>query len=590
MNPQKRRRKAEALVGSGRACHDRGDLAAAEQLYRQAIELFPGHVDGNYFLGTLLAETGRLADGITTLRRAEQLSPDSPLIKLNLATALQLAGESQAALDYFRAAEALGLQSHELLNNLGILCCRLGKYLEAQAYLRRLVDEAPDFAPGLLAFARLHQHLGDIQTARDYAQRAFERSGGNPRFGSALLMISMYDATLSAADRLAAHRQVAARFPAKPAALRRPRRAPPWRVGFVSPDLGEHSVSFFLTPLIEAIDCRRVQCFFYSNKARQDAVSARLKAHADGWREIAAASDEQVCQAIAADGVDVLVDLAGHTADNRLGVVARRAAPVQASFIGYPGTTGLATIDYILSDATLDPPGEESAYSEAIYRLPFFCCYRPPEVTPAVSPMPCRDGRPPNFGVFHGGAKLTPDNLTLWGRLLHACPRSTLMVMCKGATDPLLQQRLRVVLEGCGVSAERLRFREFAGFSEYLDALSAVDICLDALPWNGHTVTCHALWMGVPTLTLVGDRRAGRMGADLMAALGLGEFVTRDANEFVAAGIALVEDPGRLADLRAGLRQRLMASVITDASAHASAFADFVDFAVTTSLASGDFA
>jgi predicted O-linked N-acetylglucosamine transferase (SPINDLY family) len=295
-------------------------------------------------------------------------------------------------------------------------------------------------------------------------------------------------------------------------------------------------------------------------------VSERLQGLATHWRRIEGLGDAQLAELIRADGIDVLIDLAGHTADNRLAALALRPAPVQVSFLGYPNTTGSPAIGYYITDAYLDPPGEADArYTERLVRLPLFCCYRPP-AAPDPAPPPVTGNGYVTFGSFSSLAKLNERVVALWARVLRALPTARLLLQSAALADEQTGTAWRARFAAHDVSGDRLELAGHLPLDDYLRAHGRVDIALDPFPWSGHTTTCHALWMGVPAVTLAASTHAARMTADILRVIGLEELVAATEDEYVALAVALASDRTRLAQLRRDLRRRMSHSPLCDAA------------------------
>ncbi len=340
------------------------------------------------------------------------------------------------------------------------------------------------------------------------------------------------------------------------------------RVGYVSPDFRAHSVAFFIEPVLEHHDRDRFEVFCYYNNTLADAVTERLRRHADGWRIIAGKSDAEVARQIRADRIDILVDLAGHTAMSRALVLARKPAPVQVTWLGYPNTTGLSAVDYRITDEFADPPGtSEHLHAERLVRLPgSFSCYRPPDDAPDVAGLPAGMTGCITFGSFNAPAKISARSIGLFAEVLRAVPGSRLMLknnaLHEAATrETMIQAFLRV-----GVAPDRLMLLgRDPSHGHHLAHYNDVDIALDTVPYNGATTTCDALWMGVPVVTLAGTTHVGRVGVSLMSNLGLTDLIAHTPLEYSAIAARLAEDLQALAALRAGLRPRMSTSVLTDA-------------------------
>jgi predicted O-linked N-acetylglucosamine transferase (SPINDLY family) len=339
------------------------------------------------------------------------------------------------------------------------------------------------------------------------------------------------------------------------------------RIGYVSPDFREHSVAFFLAGLLEHHDPFVTEVFCYSDSTTRDAVTVRLEGLATHWRKIINLSDSRVADLIRRDGIDILVDLAGHTANNRLLVFARNPAPVQVTWLGYPNTSGLDTIDYRITDTFADPLGStEHLHSERLIRLPLSAwCYRPLEDSPPVNASPVHETGHITFGCFNAMPKINRSLLELWSRILLAVQDSRLLLKNSALGGLPMQEQLRKQFQEMGIGPDRV---EMAGrvpdLCGHLATYGRVDIALDTFPYHGTTTTCEALWMGVPVVTLLGRTHVARVGVSLLSNLGHPEWLAPSPHEYVNLAVDLAQDPSRLAALRSTLRKRMEASPLTD--------------------------
>lgn len=481
--------------------------------------------------------------------------------------------------------------------------------------LRRGLAVFPDLAAGLNALARLLQNGAEGPAAARWFRRAHLLRPEDAALRGNWLLQLAYDPDLAPALLLARHRRAMA--PLAPGEERRddteeeigdesgiresgiresgagPRR--PLRVGFVSADLARHPVGFFLAPVLENRDPRALETVCYSGRAAAaaDAWTRRLRAACDLWVETAGLDDAALEARIRADRIDLLVDLSGHTAGNRLAVFARRPAPVQASWMGYPGTTGLPQIDWLIADAAQIPPGSESGYAERILRLaPGYVCYAPPQDAPDVGPLPARrEGRGGaagpgelafgfTFGSLNNIAKLNPAVFRLWARVLDAVPGARLLLAWQSLGDPEVARRVRAMAAAGGIRSERLALRPGAAPADFLAHYAEIDIALDPFPYSGGLTTLEALWMGVPVLTWSGPGPgpesgsgfAGRHAASHLAQAGLADWIAPTQEAYVARAARAAADPDALDRLRAGLRDRLRASALLDGAAFARRF------------------
>ncbi len=337
------------------------------------------------------------------------------------------------------------------------------------------------------------------------------------------------------------------------------------RIGYISPDFRSHSEAFFSVPLFAAHDHKAFEIVCYSDVLRPDPITARLRSHADAWRNIARLDHEQVAQRIRRDGIDILVDLTMHMARNRLLVFARKPAPVQACWLAYPGTTGLSTIDYRITDPYLDPPGlYDGCYAEESVRLSdTFWCYDPLDNEPAVNALPAAERGYVSFGCLNNFCKVNPFVIKTWARVLNAVDRSRLTVLAGEGTH---RRHTLEILAKEGIGRERVTFVPHQPRQQYLQCYHDIDIGLDTVPYNGHTTSLDSFWMGVPVVTLVGQTVVGRAGLCQLMNLGLPELIATSPEQYVQIAADLARDIPRLSNLRATLRQRLQSSPLTDAS------------------------
>ncbi len=368
------------------------------------------------------------------------------------------------------------------------------------------------------------------------------------------------------------HKQIR-RVLSVPTAYANPRETPRrLKVGYVSPDLCQHSVAYFVEPLLRAHNRQAVEVYCYADVTRPDPVTARLKGYADHWLTTVGQLDGDLAERIRVDGIDILVDLAGYTSGNRLGVFARKPAPIQVTWLGYPNTTGLDTIDYRIVDAVTDPIGEADAWaSETLLRLEGgFLCYSPMGDWPPPTFPPCLASDRITFGSFNNPAKLSDSTLDMWAKLLDRLPRAGLLLKGKPFGDETTRALFQSRLAERGVDLARVELAPWQSIEVmHLELYGRVAVALDSFPYNGATTTCEALWMGVPVVTLLGNRHAGRVGASLLTQIGLTDWIARSAEEYLDIATMLAEDPAKLKDLRQALRPRLLRSPLCDAHAFA---------------------
>lgn len=420
-----------------------------------------------------------------------------------------------------------------------------------------------------------HQMRGNADAAALCFDQAERLAPADPLIASQRLLCLNY-LDLSGERLLAEHRRFDERFgrqdgrlPAAAPHANRPDPEKRLRIGYLSVEFREHLGAYFLTPLFEAADRDRFEIVCYSilPDTHADAHTARFKAQADGWRTVGHLDDEALAAQIRADGIDILVDLAGHSGLNRLPMLARRPAPVQVTWLGYPNGTGMDSVGYRIVDPISDPVGPTDTHAvEMLVRLPApFLCFRPPASAPPVVPLPAGASGTVTFGSFNKLSKITDGTVALWAEVLRRVPDSRLLLKDRPLSDPGTAAAMRARFAAAGIDPARL---DLVGFIKdaagHLAAYNRIDIALDPHPYNGTITTCDTLWMGAPLVTLAGSRHAARVGASLMAAVGLPELVAGTPGQYAAIAAGLAGDLTRLMRLRMGMRERLRASALCD--------------------------
>lgn len=548
--------------------HQAGRLAEAEQGYRRILEQEPEHADSLHLLGVIALQAGLSEPALALVRRAVDLRPDGAIYRNSLGQVLERLARPEEASRAYQAAIALDPNYAEPLNNLGRLLERQDRLAEAEAHYRAAIDLDPGYAEPHANIGNVLKDRGELDAAVAAYRRAIALRPDLSLLHSNLLLSLHYQPGSSPADLAREHRRWAERHVAPIAAERRGHGNRPdperkLRIGYVSPDFREHPVARFVLPLFGAHDRRRVEVWAYSDARRHDAVTARIRARADRWRDVATLGDAQLADAVRDDGIDILVDLAAHSGGNRLPVFARKPAPVQLTYLAYCSTTGVDAIDYRLTDRFLDPPGEDLRhYTERSIRLPHcYWCYAAPELPPERLPPSDRLPGPPTFGSLNNFAKVTDVTLGLWMRLLRSTPEARLLLHAPGEPH---RERVREALRRAGLAATRVRFVGRQPFEQYLQTFREVDVALDPYPFCGGTTTCDALWMGVPLVSLLGPTAVSRAGSSLLSNVGLGHLVARSEEQYVDLAAALIRDADGLAALRRELRERLESSPLMD--------------------------
>jgi predicted O-linked N-acetylglucosamine transferase (SPINDLY family) len=594
---------AEAHNNLGNVLNLQGKLEEATACYQRALELKPGYAEAHNNLGNVFKGQGKFEEAAACFQKALEWNPGSPEAHNNLGNVFMDQGKPGDAAACYQQALRLRPDYAEAHNNLGNVFQDQGELDKAAACYERALQLKPDYALaqynlGLVshdrgnldeavacyrqalkldpAYAEAHNNLGNAlkdQGILDEAvasfRRAIELKPDDPTAHSNLLYTLLFFPGYDARAIFEEHRLWNRRFAEPLARLIEPHRNDRTshrrlRIGYVSPDFRDHAQSFFMAPLLAAHDHERFEIFCYADVARPDEITARLRSLAGVWRDIAGLSDDQVAGLVRQDRIDILVDLTMHMARNRLLVFARKPAPVQVSWLAYPGTTGLSTIDYRLTDPYIDPPGlHDRDYSEESIRLAdTFWCYDPLAGEPAVSALPAMENGSITFGCLNNFCKVNDSVLKRWTQVLKGAPGSRLLLL---APEGSVRQRTLDLLEREGVERDRVALVDRQPRPQYLEIYQRIDIGLDTFPYNGHTTSLDAFWMGVPVVTLMGPTPVARAGLSLLTNLGLSELVATTPEQFVSIAFALAGDVPRLCELRATLRDRLRASLLMDA-------------------------
>ncbi len=542
------------------ALHREGRIEEAVAAYREADALCPDIAELKHALAALLQATGRTDACIAVLARAVELKPGSLHLRQAHAGVLLQAMRHTEAAGAYREALTLDPENGESLVGLACALKATGPLAEAEAAARRALACGEDSVSAHSTLGHILQLQGRTEEALASFRIALERDPDEVLAGSGLLFCETHSGEADAATLFRKHRAYGERLERRIAPLQHERRARAHagapRLGFVSGDLRAHAVAHFIAPFLFDLRARGFDLRAYSTLPAEDPVAAHLRQAFAGWTEAQAMTDEALAQRIVEDRVDILFDLSGHTAHHRLPVFARKAAPVQASWIGYPATTGLARMDYFLCNPVLAPHGLlEAQFTEKLLRLPFSTVFDPFRTEPAVAPAPCLARGHVTLGSFNRLSKVTPAVIALWARILHAAPQTRLMVAA--VPDDAARGRLLAAFAAAGIAAERITTHERTTFDRYLALHAEVDLLLDTFPYAGGTSTCFAQWMGVPTLTLAGDSMQARVGASLNAHAGLHGFIAEGAEDYVAKAVAWSARPDCLAAIRARLRGAL---------------------------------
>jgi predicted O-linked N-acetylglucosamine transferase (SPINDLY family) len=555
-------------LGLALFAHGRFDEAIAA--YERAIALHPQYAEAYYNLGNALQGRREFAKAIAAYRQAITFKPDYPSAYDNLGTALRREGREDEAIDAHRRAIALRPQDAKAHYNLGNALQAKNHFDEAITAYQQAVRLQPELAAAHTNLGNVLKNVGRLDDAVASYRRGMALAPADATIHSNLIYALLFHSSCDAVSIREEQRRWEQKFAEPLRKFHRPHgndRNPArrLRVGYVSADFCFHVICHFLTPLLEAHDHSEVEVYCYASVERPDAMTERLRKTADVWRDAFGVSDEALAELIREDQIDILVDLTQHMAHSRLLVFARQPAPVQVAWLGYPGSAGLTTMNYRITDAFMEP--ESSPWSESVekpLRLPnSWFCFDPINDYPAPGPLPALAEGHVTFGSFTNFCKINDEVLELWAKILEAVDGARLLLKCPaGAT----QARVRRWFSERGIADGRLELVSWAATrAELLELFGRIDLALETSPYNGGTTTCEALWMGVPVPTFPGSSAVSRIGLSILSAAGLPELIAADQHDYVRLMTSLAHDTPRLAGLRSTLRPQMQSSAFMDA-------------------------
>ncbi len=574
--------------------------------FQQAIALNPNYLEAHNYLGTTFTEQSEFEKAEDCFKTAISINPNHADAYINLGNAFSAREKYSEAATFYQKAIALNPINYaaEAHNNLGVALQKLDKTREAFDSFQQALVLNPNYIDALLSFGDLLEEQDDLMTAitcyqralalepnnadvhgklaiafRDIAmineaithhKRALEIEPTDWKNHNNLLFVLNYSLEYEQAAIFSEHKWFNEQHAMPLAALIKAhlnvrhfsRRL---KIGYVSADFRQHSVAFFIREVLAHHNHEQFEIVCYYNATKIDHITQQLQEYADSWVDCFELSDEKLAEKIRQDQIDILVDLSGHTAGNRLLVFAMKPAPIQVNYLGYPNTTGLTAIDYRITDAYRDPPETSEPFSsESLVRIPGYYCYRPVDDTPELSECPSLQNSYITFGSFNYYSKMNPTVLALWAEVLNAITASKLLLKTKVLADESIQEALKEQFARLGVAPERLILETVSPAPAYLKSYYQVDIGLDTYPYNGGTTTCEALWMGIPVVTLVGKTHASRMGLSILSTIGLTGLIAYTHEEYVDICIKLASNTEYLQQLRAGMRERMQASPLMD--------------------------
>jgi predicted O-linked N-acetylglucosamine transferase (SPINDLY family) len=555
----------------GGSLNRQGKLQEAIYTFTQAIKLKPDYVDAYYNRGVAFQGLNQPKEAIKNYDKTIQLKSDYVNAYYNRGVALQELNQLEEAVKNYDKAIEIKPDFFDAYNNRGNIFKDVGKYQDAVKSYNKVIQLNPDYVEAYSNKGLILQSLGKLKDAIQSFEDVIQQ---NPHYVDAytnLFLTLNYCPELSESEIYQKHLEFEKQFGRHSQITDEKKikkvKNSKLRVGYLSADFRQHSVAYFFEPLLKSHDKTLIDIYCYYNNTKIDDTTKSLMNEANHWRSIIGLNDKAVVELIRKDNIDILVDLSGHTSDNRLKVFTYKPALIQVSWLGYPNTTGLSAIDYRFTDSIADPVGtSDKCHSEQLIRLPNgFLCYRGNDSIPEQRTLPSIKRGYITFGCFNDFAKVNFQVIKLWSKILRAVPNSHLILKARQLVDPEIKSGCLELFNKEGIDSDRIEFYSTLSKTEdHLALYNSIDIALDPFPYNGTTTTCEALWMGVPTITLKGSRHASRVGASIMTHVGLEEFIVESEQEYIETAVKLTENTVNLAKIRSGLRQQMKNSVLCD--------------------------
>jgi predicted O-linked N-acetylglucosamine transferase (SPINDLY family) len=563
------------LLNLAAACHRANDFQKARHFYEELLSVNPSHVQALKSYGHLLYKTGNLIEAINSLLYLTDIQPDCADNWYLLGCAYQDNFQDEDAIKCFKQVLSLDSNAIKACYNLGRIEEAKGHLTSAKKYYLDALKKNPNFSEVLVVLGTCYLDMADYDNAQFYIQKALENAKeqylqiGSIHLYSLNFMphmpeLEIYQNHLKWGNDMIAHCNNPFNH------IHKKNRRKKIRIGYVSPDFRRHSVVYFILPILKYHDPNQFKIYIYSNVMRPDEITDKIRKQAHEYRNICGMNTNAAAKLIIEDQLDILIDLAGHTLHNRLDIFAMKPAPIQITYLGYPGTSGLTTIDYRITDNIADPV-DTLHYTEKLIRIaPPFVCYQPPDNAPEPSDLPMNQNGYITFGSFNYLGKINDNVIQLWIELLKQIPNAQLVLKSRPFHDSQMCKRFQEMFISKGISQKRLNFRgSTPGLYQHLSHYHDIDIALDPFPYNGTTTTCEALWMGVPVLTIAGNVHSERVGTVLMKCLGLDDWVTIDEKQFIRQACLFSEHPHLLSKLRRNLRHIMCASDLCNGALHA---------------------
>ena len=561
----------------GNTFKELGDMDDAVASYKRALDIEPNFAEALSNMGLALLDLGQLEEALSSCQRASEIAPDNALINYNLGTVYHAQGILNKALASYQSALNIRTDLLDAQSNIGVILHELGRFDEAVVNFQHILSLNSDYADAHANLGNTLLALGKLDEAVASYRCALKINENDAHSHSNILMAENYrdTVTLKSLSELHLEWDTQHGIPRQRAWQDHgntpdPRRC--LRIGLVSPDLGRHPVGYFIVNLLEHKLKDEAAFFCYSDR-KPDDMTERLMKLSDEWIDARALSNQGLYERIRSDQIDILFDLAGHTAKNRLIVFAQRPAPIQITWAGYPGSTGLSAMDYIFADLRHVPDGLERYYAEEVIRLPDgWISYAPPSYAPDVGFLPFHRNGFINFGSFNNPKKINEGVLAVWAKILIAIPKSRLILKYQGMDVEINKRRMISIMSAHGVEISRLTFEGRSSHADLLARYNDIDIALDPFPYSGGLTTCEALWMGVPVITVPGETFASRHSLSHLSNVGVPELVAEGPEDYICKVVELANDIARLTDLRSSLRDQMDKSALCDGGKFASVF------------------
>jgi len=563
----------DSLIGLGELLTRKNQFEPAEKCLRQAIDIQPNNTSAYLKLGNCLRLQEKPDKVVTAYQNLISISPNNAEAHNQLGVALTETGKPEQARTCFKQAITIKPDLIWAHNNIANNYLKAGRSNDAEKHFKKAIQLQPKHPLAYSNMGKVMLQLGNNETAESYYREALTLKPDFAEAFSNLLLIMNYNPNHDSSHLANEHLKWGAQFEQPRNASRKysstkdPSRR--LRIGYVSPDFRNHPVASFFEGLLSHHDKNQIETFCYSCNTHSDDTTKRLRNTTDHWRSLIRQSDQHAAELIYKDNIDILVDLAGHTSHNRLPVFAYRPAPIQISYLGYPNTTGLAAIDYRLTDNWADPEGmTDDYYTEQLIRLPQgFLCFTPPDDAPSATKIAASNKPHTTFGSFNNFTKLTDKTVQVWAEIIKSLPESQLILKTAAFSDPASKKHCLTLFAKAGIAAERLELIAWCpSRADHLALYNRIDIALDTFPYNGTTTTCEALWMGVPVITLAEQKHAGRVGVSILSQLGLEELIAEDTENYIKLAIQLAQNPEKQALYNKNLRHRMSDSPLCDSA------------------------